>query len=324
MPNNDFVMPNGKWNTLATPAAMSRLDQHVSELIDGEEGGTWNPSAPITVGGECLSLESTGCKILGGVRTAQGGRLALGPNHYPVFDARNRDVVVPLRSVLEVSEADFDGTNDYAAVPGSLRLRGTLAQIMIPPLGLHPGATLTAFRLRFRVGVAPSAVPSRMPAFRIVRAPADGTVSIGPANASELYFIPSWQATAAHAVGDLVIPTVANGHQYRCIVAGTSGGAEPAWSTVDGATQVDGGVTWRVEPGPNNLFFHYAELPRPDTAAAYFAGGRVQEIVLVPNANQIVDPSRYYIAEIIDESGTQNVFHSLVMSMAGITDMRPT
>jgi hypothetical protein len=43
-----------------------------------------------------------------------------------------------------------------------------------------------------------------------------------------------------------VIPTLANenGFVYKCTVAGTSGGAEPAWPTTIGGTVADGGVTW--------------------------------------------------------------------------------
>ncbi|MDP2871828.1 MAG: hypothetical protein Q8P31_04745, partial [Bacillota bacterium] len=52
-----------------------------------------------------------------------------------------------------------------------------------------------------------------------------------------------------YASNVIVKPTAANGHFYRCSVAGTSGGtievpAEPTWPTTSGALVVDGGVTW--------------------------------------------------------------------------------
>lgn len=50
----------------------------------------------------------------------------------------------------------------------------------------------------------------------------------------------AWDA----GVGSFVRPTVFNGYHYSCSVAGTSGGAEPAWPTTLGATISDGSATW--------------------------------------------------------------------------------
>lgn len=63
---------------------------------------------------------------------------------------------------------------------------------------------------------------------------------------------PAWQAATAYAqrkagdakTGAVVRPTTANGRHYRCSVAGTSGGTEPAWNTTLGGTTADGAVTW--------------------------------------------------------------------------------
>lgn len=52
-----------------------------------------------------------------------------------------------------------------------------------------------------------------------------------------------WVATAAKTVGAYCIPTVANGHYYRCTVAGTTGASEPSWPT-NGGDVVDGTATW--------------------------------------------------------------------------------
>src|SRR5262249_5996945 len=61
-------------------------------------------------------------------------------------------------------------------------------------------------------------------------------------------FRSNWAATTAYRVGDVVTPAtpaiVGNGHCYRCTVAGTSGANQPAFPTADGATGVDGRVTW--------------------------------------------------------------------------------
>lgn len=56
--------------------------------------------------------------------------------------------------------------------------------------------------------------------------------------------IAAWAAATAYAIGNIVNPTVANGHSYIAVTAGTSGGSEPTWSgrwpaVADGAT-----LTW--------------------------------------------------------------------------------
>jgi hypothetical protein len=58
-----------------------------------------------------------------------------------------------------------------------------------------------------------------------------------------------WATGVAKSVGDLIVPTVANGHVYYCAVAGNTGGSEPAWPK-NGVTVSDGEVTW-VDAGAN-------------------------------------------------------------------------
>ena len=42
--------------------------------------------------------------------------------------------------------------------------------------------------------------------------------------------VATWLPNHAYAAGNLVNPTVANGHSYISVVGGTSGGTEPSWS----------------------------------------------------------------------------------------------
>ena len=56
-----------------------------------------------------------------------------------------------------------------------------------------------------------------------------------------------WAAGTTYAVGDVVYPSAWDGRKrMECVVAGTSGTSEPAW-TACGAIVVDGGVTWIVD-----------------------------------------------------------------------------
>ena len=58
----------------------------------------------------------------------------------------------------------------------------------------------------------------------------------------------AWAASTAYAVGTIVRATTlqASGLVFRCTVAGTSAGTQPAWPTDIGSTITDGGVTWQT------------------------------------------------------------------------------
>ncbi len=66
-----------------------------------------------------------------------------------------------------------------------------------------------------------------------------------------------WQTGYQKHIGSLVRPSIANGHYYRCIVAGVTGAGEPAWPTVPGDTVADGGATWQCIAGSREL--HYSQ-----------------------------------------------------------------
>ena len=40
----------------------------------------------------------------------------------------------------------------------------------------------------------------------------------------------TWAANTTYSVNDIIIPTTKNGHQYRCVHAGTTGPTEPVWT----------------------------------------------------------------------------------------------
>ena len=59
---------------------------------------------------------------------------------------------------------------------------------------------------------------------------------------AELLLTMGWQATHAYVVGDYVVDGA--GFKYVCSVAGTSGGAAPAWSTATNTVTNDNTVRW--------------------------------------------------------------------------------
>jgi prepilin-type N-terminal cleavage/methylation domain-containing protein len=58
-----------------------------------------------------------------------------------------------------------------------------------------------------------------------------------------------WKANTDYSVGTLVIPSPANGHVYKAIKSGKSGGG-PLWKTGTGDTVVDGTVEWQEAGAP--------------------------------------------------------------------------
>lgn len=53
-----------------------------------------------------------------------------------------------------------------------------------------------------------------------------------------------WQPNTEYEVGDIMRPSVINGHSYKCTTAGTSGSIQPALLTMEGSTITDNEVTW--------------------------------------------------------------------------------
>ena len=66
-----------------------------------------------------------------------------------------------------------------------------------------------------------------------------------------------WTASTSYVYGDIVIPTVANGRLYQCVIAGTSSATEPQfpqWTRTTGYSVNDGSgdLLWQ-DIGPANV-----------------------------------------------------------------------
>jgi len=62
---------------------------------------------------------------------------------------------------------------------------------------------------------------------------------------------PTWATGITYLVGDIVTPTVSNGHYYKCIQGGISGATQPTFPTVTGQQVTDATVIWQ-EAGLTN------------------------------------------------------------------------
>lgn len=188
MAHNDFARWSGQWHSVSVPTGrdMQRLDAMSSKLIDGDNGGTWNPTLPIVVGGAGLINDTGGFNgsYEGGVLTSNGGRLLLGDNDWPLLPGtRSKTVVVPLLATR------FDAPNAYqleASTGVGIGLRTPYGvtnsfypQFGIPSRYMHHNATLSSAVLTVRVQTPVLTVPANLPGFWLSRLSRPRTVLSG-------------------------------------------------------------------------------------------------------------------------------------------------
>ncbi len=103
-----------------------------------------------------------------------------------------------------------------------------------------------------------------------------------------------WTAATAYKFGQIVYPTSANGHYYRCTMTGTSGAVQPAWVT-DGTNVVDNTVTW-TDIGYQPAFNKAVNQRQDNTVYA------LGEFVVAPAAGPF--PAHYYRCEVAGRSSS--------------------
>lgn len=206
--HNDYIAPCGKWPSvvLPLPKRLSALDQRISEAVNGDDGGTWNPAAPIILASQTSTLTVSAGKIAGGVKTQRGGRIAVsGP---PAFvDAsdnsttRSRTLIVPLVPKQANWVADAVATRAvFSAKQGgtvSYVPFGTTLDFAIRGLDVHDGAFLTGVSVQWKCTKSRSVLPGTQPTAEMFRSPlaggakqslfSGGPVSVGAANAAAYF-----------------------------------------------------------------------------------------------------------------------------------------
>lgn len=88
----------------------------------------------------------------------------------------------------------------------------------------------------------------------------EGKTSLSPTYVMQMLTSQKWQASTAYDPFNYVIPTTANGHQYRCVDGGVSAAGEPTWPTTINETVVDGTVTWRCVEKTERVPFAIGEI----------------------------------------------------------------
>lgn len=203
-----FVNVTGSWpkGTVPTGPKLHKLDQHSSELVNGDEGGTWTPRTPIVIGfkprvGDTNArlYVAADSLISGDIETVKGNRrqprqvgASVGIEAYepgtpaaPVFETpRSRTIDVAFTCWTESTEIAGNGDPHASealfafdpvlmcprSVMGTVDKRSDNVGVFPLPLrGNHHGARIASVTFYFQIGSRPTALPAQKPHFRIVR-----------------------------------------------------------------------------------------------------------------------------------------------------------
>lgn len=96
----------------------------------------------------------------------------------------------------------------------------------------------------------------------------------------------AWAASTAYSVGDIRRAVAWNDTLFECVVAGTSGGAEPTWSTTIGAETTDNTVTWQAikigVPKRSHFIALFTAAPGETGGGTEVAGGSYARVQHAP------------------------------------------
>lgn len=182
--------------TVPSPGIMKRFDQFSSELVNGDEGGSWAPATPIVIGpylgGAAIDIDS-GSLLSGDVVTVKGNGdgtevspipgLVLSGAANPEFQSlRTRKVIIGFTNFTEFDSAVT--TNIPRVLTDPLTLGAKFyssmsnTRIISAPFPLraqHRGGYIESVDFRFIIagGALWTAVPGSQLRFRIARIRAD-------------------------------------------------------------------------------------------------------------------------------------------------------
>ena len=216
-----FVFFDGHWplSTTPSPQRFRNLDQHASELVNGEDGGEWNPASPIVLGPYTtpnLTLNTAGSVFSGDIETVKGnGRgdgldkagLVLLSNEHPTFQTpRERTVVVGFVAWSEATSLAVTNNPSFELDPVRFCARAIKASnsvictVPLPLRAQHRGATLSSVDFRYAIEGARTALPPSMPRFRVIKISGDTIVSLH--TAAGAYDANGWYVDQAATPGD--------------------------------------------------------------------------------------------------------------------------
>lgn len=177
-----------------TPAALRSLDQYSSELVNGDEGGTWAPTSPIVIGPRgtpTITLSTVGSVLSGNIETVEGngldtsldakpGLVIQGGGAPPFQTTRTRTVTVGFTCFQEVQlwNSGDGSTSHFAVDPVTLGVKNTAqlfwpnapyVSVVLPLRAQHRGATISSVVFHTQLNTRVTALPAQMPRFRVLR-----------------------------------------------------------------------------------------------------------------------------------------------------------
>jgi hypothetical protein len=203
------IRPDPGWaiGTLWQPSEQTALDDALFASVDGDEGGTWNPAAPIFIGGAGLRLVgSTPHTLTGaasGVTTSLSTPLTHNDSDYVSLAAGHPGASVSICSPIAQAVWETNASNGYEWKANNLippteqvfvyLLSATqIAQLPLAtcrvPLHVHDGAVLSTVTFPFVVLVSSGAVPSTLPSFGVFAV--DRVGNKYPLSATPYQFVP--------------------------------------------------------------------------------------------------------------------------------------
>lgn len=224
-----FTWTNGQ---VTITAYWQGFDQRAMQAINGDDGGTWAPSTPITITGAGFGLLVSGYTQVSGPSgrlTTQGtSRFLCGVNDFPMLApghvGQSRKLTTSMlngRSVPRSQAVPSLGSN--GCLDGGLQTVTFATQVtgqntngtrIVCPIEVHNGSTIDSVTFSFKVNGSRSSVPN-MPKARVRRSDISGTVVT----------LTSLAAGAENDIdGYVVVPTPAsvalyvNGNEFQTFV----------------------------------------------------------------------------------------------------------
>lgn len=278
----------GQWvNLPVLPGAdFNTLDTSLTTLINGDGGGTWNPSATIEINGAGVDVLGNWILAGAGIAVALSGLsppMTLGDSDFFLLTSGATNATRAITTMCAAAlgfqklfsfRAGNDGSYGWQLDAGGAGLGtylstfgSTISPIQTPipaivPLDVHNGATFDLLTLQFRVGATHSAIPAHLPKIRLISIDKNGTIE--PLN-----------------------------------IQSASGYDVDRWALLP--------ITF-------------------STGSGYYDGGSAQFFTYACDGGTIVDTSKYvYALEILDEWGDGalygNLFVSAVCTFTAIPDM---
>lgn len=111
----------GFWvlNSVVQPSEMEAFDANLAKAVNGDEGGTWAPSAKIIVGGQ--GVEITGACLIGSLLQAQAGATITGGDLTVSQDATIQGTL----DVDDLATVDSLAVVNDASIQGNAEVQGT-------------------------------------------------------------------------------------------------------------------------------------------------------------------------------------------------------